>query len=507
MKRIIAIFLPFLPTDRAARRAERDGVPPQLPRATFASTAGALRLAAVDARARKAGLHPGLGLAEARARCPDLVATRHDPDGDDAALKSLALWAQRWSPSIARVADGLLLDATGAAHLFGGEDEWLASIPRELGRFGLNARAGLADTIGAAWAAARYGASAATRIAPGETRTALADYPPAALRLSSDILGDLDRLGLRRIADLAALVRASDPRRGLDARFGPEPLRRLRQAFGEIDEPLDPDIPVPAMRARLTFAEPVSTPEDIARIVERLALELCAKLEAAELGLRRARLIALRADGTAAHLALGTSRPMRDAKALVRLFAEHLPKLDPGFGIDTALLDAEIASPLSLRQSVIALPDGDPDLGDLAPLVDRLINRLGAANVVRLAPFESHIPERAQIRLPALGVVPPHLRGAKPPANPRPLRLLAWPEPIEALAELPDGPPRRFRWRKRLHDVVRAEGPERIEPEWWRAPAPPRDYFAIDDREGHRFWVYREGAAGGLRWFLHGLFA
>ncbi|MCA0451317.1 MAG: DNA polymerase Y family protein [Proteobacteria bacterium] len=507
MKRFIAIFLPFLPTDRAARRAERDGIPPHCPRATFASTAGALRLAAVDARSRKAGLHPGLGLAEARARCPDLVATRHDPDGDDAALKSLALWAQRWSPSIARVADGLLLDATGAAHLFGGEAEWLAAIPHELGRFGLQARAGLADTIGAAWAAARYGAQAATRIAPGETRIALADYPPAALRLPPDILGDLDRLGLRRIADLEALVRASDPRRGLDARFGPEPLRRLRQAFGEIDEPLDPDIPVPAMRARLAFAEPVSTPEDIARIVERLALELCAKLEAAELGLRRARLIALRVDGTATHLALGTSKPMRDAKALVRLFAEHLPKLDPGFGIDTALLDAEIANPLSLRQSAIALPDGDPDLGELAPLVDRLINRLGAANVVRLAPFESHIPERAQIRLPALGAVPAHLRNAKPPANPRPLRLLAWPEPIEALAELPDGPPRRFRWRKRLHDVVRAEGPERIAPEWWRAPAPPRDYFAIDDRDGHRFWVYREGAAGGLRWFLHGLFA
>ena len=133
---------------------------------------------------------------------------------------------------------------------------------------------------------------------------------------------------------------------------------------------------------------------------------------------------------------------MRDAKALVRLFAEQLPKLDPGFGIDTALLDAEIASKLSLRQSAIALPEGDPDLGELAPLVDRLINRLGATNVVRLAPFESHIPERAQIRLPAIGAVPPHLRAAKRPANPRPLRLLEYPEPIEALAELPDGPPR-----------------------------------------------------------------
>ena len=417
------------------------------------------------------------------------------------------MWAQRWSPSIARVVDGLLLDATGTAHLFGGEDAWLDAIMRAFAKLGLAARIGMADTIGAAWAAARYGRTDATRIAPGQTREALADYPPAALRLSADTLADFDRLGLRRIADLDALARKTDPRRGLDARFGPEPLRRLRQAFGEIDEPLDPDIPIPAMRAHLSFAEPVSSPEDLARIVDKLAHELCAKLETAELGLRRARLLCTRADGTAARLALGTSRPMRDAKALIRLFAEYLPKLDPGFGIDAAMLDAEIAAPLSLRQSAIALPDGDPDLGDLAPLVDRLINRLGAANVVRLAAYESHIPERAQMRVPALSPLPAELRAARPPANPRPLRLLAWPEPIETLAELPDGPPRRFRWRKRLHDVVRAEGPERIEPEWWRAPAPSRDYFAIDDRDGHRFWVYREGAAGGLRWFLHGLFA
>jgi protein ImuB len=506
MKRFIAIHLPTLPTDRAARRAE--GGARKSPRATFEPAAGTLRLAALDEAARRAGLSPGLGLAEARARVPDLLATASDPAGDEAALDALALWAQRWSPSVARESEGLLLDATGAAHLFGGEETWLARIVRDLARLGLRARAGIADTIGAAWAASRFGPSPAARIPPGETRGALAEYPPAALRLPDSTLTAFDRLGIRRIADLDALARDDTSRRGLDARFGPEPVLRLRQAHGEAPEPLDPDLPPPALRARLDFAEPISAPQDIARATALLAADLCAKLEAGELGLRRARLICARAGGTAARLALGTSLAMRDPDALLRLFAEHLPKLDPGFGIDAILLDAEIAEPWSARQSALALPDGDGfDPADLAPLVDRLANRLGAASVVRLIPRESHIPERAQVRLPALAPVPETLRGARVPQAPRPLRLLAFPEPIEALAELPDGAPRRFRWRKRLHEVARARGPERIEGEWWRRAEAPRDYFAVEDCGGRRFWVYREGAANGLRWFLHGVFA
>jgi protein ImuB len=506
-KRYIAIFLPTLPTDRAARRAE---TATGFPRATFEAAAGTLRLAATDTAARRAGLAPGLGLAEARARVPDLVASAHDSAGDAAALEALAVWAQRWSPSVARDAEGLILDATGAAHLFGGEKTWLDAILSAFGRLGFTARAGIADTIGAAWAASRFGPTPATRLPPGETSAALADYPPAALRLPGSALVAFDRLGIRRVADLDALARDDTARRGLEARFGPEPIARLRQAFGEAAEPLAPDLPPPALRARLDFAEPISAPSDVARAVGLLAADLCATLEAGELGLRRARLICARADGTAQRLALGTSRPMRDPAALARLFAEHLPELDPGFGIDTCLLDAEIAEPWTARQSALALPDGDggalrPE--DLAPLVDRLVNRLGAASIVRLVPRESHVPERAQARILALAPVPDSLRGAASPAAPRPLRLLAHPEPIEALAELPDGAPRRFRWRKRLHDIARARGPERIAGEWWRGDGGARDYFAVEDGAGRRFWVYREGAAGGLRWFVHGVFA
>ncbi len=449
-------------------------------------------------------------MAEARARRPDLIASPHDPAGDARTLESLALWAQRWSPAVARDADGLRLAARGTAHLSAGETAWRDEAAAAFAPLGSAARAGIAYTIGAAWAAARFGRAAATRIAPGDARAALADYPPEALRLPASACAALERLGIRRVGDLDALIHDAGSRRGLAARLGPEPYERLRQAYGEAPEPLDPDLPAPALRARLDFAEPISAPADIERALAHLATELCATLEAGELGLRRARLVCARVDGTAAHLALGTSLPMRDPKALVRLFAEHLPKLDPGFGIDACLLDAEIADPWRARQNLLALPDGDaaglrPE--DLAPLIDRLTNRLGAASVVRLVPRESHIPERAQIRVPALAPVPESLRGARTVQSPRPLRLLPHPEPIEALAELPDGAPRRFRWRKRLHEVAAARGPERVEGEWWRGAESARDYFAVEDGDGRRFWVYREGAAGGLRWFLHGLFA
>ena len=170
---------------------------------------------------------------------------------------------------------------------------------------------------------------------------------------------------------------------------------------------------------------------------------------------------------------------------------------------------------------------GDLDQArDLAPLVDRLGNRLGSEAVVRLVPRASHIPERAQSRV-ALGRVAlsratdpfPAIAGAASLAGEapaRPLRLLAWPEPIEAVAPLPDDPPVLFRWRRALHKVARVRGPERLAPEWWREPdadpdAATRDYFAVEDTQGGRFWLFREGLylaeAAMPRWFLHGLFA
>ncbi len=462
-------------------------------------------------------------LAEARARVPDLRVERHAPEADLALLRRLAEAAQRWSPAVALEEDarGLRLDASGVAHLFGGEDAFLADVAARLKNQRLVARICLADTLGAAWAGARFAPDTTTRFAAGATREAIAGLKVAGLRLPTEDLATLERLGLRRVGALYPLADAAGGRAALARRFGPAIARRLFQALGAEAEPLDPDTPPPALRVRLAFAEPISAPADIERAVARLADELCAKLEAAALGARRLALVFHRVDGETARIVLGTSRPSRDAAAFRRLFAEPIQHVDPGFGFELTTLDAELAGTLLAEQQRFTrnlLPDGGPATDALghaplvAPLVDRLANRLGAANVMRLAHVESHLPERAQAAVAPLSPLPASLRGARPPASPRPLRLLVHPEPIDVAAELPDAPPLLFRWRRLVHHVAAAAGPERIAGEWWRRHGEPRDYYRLEDRDGRRYWVFREGLWTPARerpprWYLHGLFA
>jgi protein ImuB len=307
----------------------------------------------------------------------------------------------------------------------------------------------------------------------------------------------------------------------LVARFGDGLTTRLDQAQGLVDEPIAPRPPRPAHRVQLSFAEPIGEAEALAPVTRRLLAELCGGLAAASLGARRVTLAFYRVDNSTAAVAVGTSRPCRDARQLERLLLEKLERVDLGFGIERALLEATVVEPL-LPEPLAwrAMGAGDLDQArDLAPLVDRLSNRLGAEAVSQLAPCASHIPERAQRRVPALSsdtAAPLPQRSLHGEAPSRPLRLFARPEPIEAVAPVPDAPPVLFRWRRVLHKVARARGPERLAPEWWRTPdldpdAATRDYFAIEDTEGGRFWLFREGlygagAAAMPRWYLHGLF-
>jgi protein ImuB len=279
---------------------------------------------------------------------------------------------------------------------------------------------------------------------------------------------------------------------------------------------------LPAHRAQLALAEPVMHAEALAALTARLLGELCAGLEAASLGARRLTLAFYRVDNTSTCARIGTSRPCRERRQLQRLLAEKFQEIDPGFGIERASLSADVVEPL-LPEPLAwrGLAGGDLDQArDLAPLVDRLSNRLGSEAVSQLVPQASHLPERAQRRVPALAQDKPapfperRLHG---PAPARPLRLLARPEPIEAMAPVPDEPPVLFRWRQALHRVAKVRGPERLAPEWWRTPdadptALTRDYFAVEDVDGGRFWLFREGLylAGVLtlpRGYLHGLFA
>jgi len=536
MKRIISLSLPCFATDRWSRRAARrlgtgpspaEAAPGTTPRATISEAQGRLTLAAVNPAAQAAGLVPGQGLADARALCPGLVVAQADPAGDAAALAALADWCGRYTPwtapdfGAAAGTDGVWLDISGCAHLFGGEAALLADLRDRLAAAGLAARAAVADTPGAAWAAARFADPGITLIPPGGQRAALAGLPVAALRLMPATVAVLARLGLRRIGDLYGLPRAE-----VAARFGAGRLdealeeqlqRRLDQALGLLDEPIsrhNPRLgrPRPDWRARLPLTEPIGRAEDVAAGLGRLLGELCGRLEAAGHGARRLELALYRVDAKVRRLAVGASRPSRDPAHLQRLFADSLDGPEtagrgPEAGIELMILEATRTEPLAAVQ-LGGGGDDAPPAGDgtaaLGALVDRLAARLGVANLFRLAPRESHLPERAVVAVPPLD--PAAAGGGEqrwPAAGPRPLHLLPRPEPVE-VATSPGGAPVSLCWRRARHALAAAEGPERIAPEWWRqAGTAPRDYYRVEDSCGRRFWLFRRGPD----WFLHGLFA
>lgn len=468
------------------------------------------RLVAIDAVAERRGLRLGLALAEARAMHPDLTVLAQDAAADARLLDGIADGCQRYTPLIAAdPPDGILLDIGGCAHLFGGEAGLAADLASRLNALGFAHRIAIAGTIGAAWAAARFGT--AMLHASGEERK-LAPLPLAALRLDAETVAGLARVGLKRIGDIIDL-----PRAPLAARFGTALLRQLDRALGREHEPLTPRLPVAPYVAEQRFAEPIAREEDVLAVLERLASRLKSALERKGDGARHLELALFRTDGAVARIAAGTSRPIRNPQDIRALFAERLAgladPLDPGFGFDLVRLCVLTTEPSPPEQIGFG---GNDDAAELDRLVDRLSARLGRRRVTRLVAQDSHIPELAASTVPAQAAPDDPdwdaFRAFRDAADlsARPLRLLAKPEPIEALAMVPDGPPLRFRWRRALHEVVTAEGPERIEGAWWSEGGPARDYFRVEDKAGLRFWLFRHGLYRDTKtplWFLHGTFA
>lgn len=513
-RRVVSLWLPSFATDRLRRRlAKAAGAAGWKPRplATVTAGHGGLRIAAADRAAADGGVAPGLPLADARALLPSLFTADADPAGDRRALDGLVQWCGRYTPWTAadEGGGGIWLDITGAAHLFDGERALVRDLVARFAGFGFSAVAAVASTPGAAWAAARFAARDADGVAvvPVDGAAALASLPTAALRLPAAMVEGLARMGLRCVGQLIDL-----PRAPLVRRFGAIVVERLDQALGRVREPLSPRLPAAPFVARIAFAEPVAGADAVGRTTRRLLEKMCAQLAAAHQGARRLELVLYRVDGTLARAAVGTSRPTREADHLERLLREKLDKLDAGFGVEEMALHAVETAPLPPVQiSADAAPRRAAG-GDVAKLLDRLVNRLGEDHVVGLRPVASHIPERACREAPPGVKKPP----APLPTRPRPPHLLPWPEPIEAVAPVPDHPPVMFRWRRNQHRVVRADGPERICPEWWRetgeldqGDARLRDYYRIEDADGGRFWVFREGPYRPdrpPRWYLHGFF-
>ena len=461
-----------------------------------------LVLAAVCRQARALDLALGMPLAQARILVPGLDVRDADPEGDAAFLARLGLFAaRRWTPRAAVSGpDGLWLDLGGVAHLFGGERAMGERILGFCARLGFTARLAVADSFGAAHALARFGGEA---LILSESADALAPLPVAALRLDEAALAAAARLGIERIGELAAM-----PRAPLQRRFGSGLITRLDQALGRAPEPFDPIVPEEPPGIVLRFLEPIATAEAIAEALGEAVRRLARALEQAGLGVRRLLLAAERVDNVEQSLKVGTVRPTRDAAHLRRLLCAKIEAIEPGFGIEAIRLVADRVEPLGPRTIESALA-GETPAPDLAFLVDRLVVRLGARRLYRMAALESDLPERSVARL---GPLDP---AASWPQWPRPVRLLVPPEPVEpVMALLPDGPPRRFVWRGRPYAVRRADGPERVYGEWWRRPREAgavRDYFRVEDEQGRRFWLFRQGdgenpRTGDLSWWIQGLF-
>lgn len=523
-RRILSLWLPRLPIDRIKRArssaapAEPDSDEPSI---VVGKQNNALQIFALDDAAARLGLSIGLPLANARAICPQLKVFDADAAADAKALSDIAGWCDRFTPLVALdPPHGLFLDITGCAHLFGGEAALMRMVCGALTRQGFAVSAAIAGTSICARTMTRH---VSGQIVPdGGEAEAIKLLPVFALGADEAISRGLRRAGLKTIGDVASRARHE-----ITARFGDGFTTLLEQALGQGDAPISPLKPLPDYIVEKRFPEPVATDGVISATLSRLAAMLVAAMDRQGKGARRLEAHFFRTDGAVRAIAVDTGQPVTKAEMIDRLFRERLEALndplDPGFGFDLIRLSASRVEIVVQQQRDLDANVHDNDA--LAALIDRIAARIGGQRVVVHLPQDTHIPERAVKAAPAQH----HLAAAQAAAWPareesepplRPLRLFARPEPIKVIAEVPDGPPAWFQWRRASHTVTRVEGPERVAMEWWRSPEAmlTRDYFRVEDETGLRFWLYRDGLydreiaqrAGEIvqpNWFVHGLFA
>ncbi len=450
-------------------------------------------------------------LADARVRVPGLIVIEADEAADRHWLEKLAQGCIRFSPHVVpHPPHAISIDISGVEHLFGGEAGLMEAVAEHIEARGMEARIACAATAEGALALARY-----ARLPVADEARAIRALPVVALGLDEEATLGLVRAGLKTVGAVAAR-----PRAALAVRFGIEAISALERLLGEEHQPGKALKYQPPLRFERRFAEPVAHERAVAAAFADLLRKAAQTLEERGLGGRRFRLLLDRSDGAKRRLNIETGSPTRDPALVLRLFDERIAALadplDPGFGYDRLLLTIPLAEPLTASQPT--LDGADRMDGALAELIDRLSTRLGPGAVRRLVPQDSHIPEQAQLALPAIHTPAPVRWPAPPKGEPplRPLFLFDPPQPIEVIAEVPDGPPHRFRWRRKLHEVRLYEGPERIAAEWWRQkngeqrPGLTRDYYRIEDARGRRYWLFRHGLYEEKpqpRWYLHGLFA
>jgi len=486
-RRVVSLWFPRLASERVLRQRPIDG-----PFVLTLKQRNANRVYCLNANAAQQGLRLGMPYADARAFCPDLQSKMAEPEQDQRFLSMLRRWATRYSPWVGREDDdGLVMDITGAAHLFGGEEAMLNDMRARFLRAGLSVQIGCANTRGAAWALAHYAEGIASNEA---TLAALKTLPVAALRIDDSVSVALQRLGLRQIGDLAQA-----PRAPLSRRFGPDLLLWLDQALGAQPEAITPQADPPNYAVRMTLPDPIGLVADVMAGAERLLIQLCEKLKRQEMGARKLCMTLRRVDQNYQQVELRLARALRDPQRILSLFERGLAEVDAGFGIDQLRLEATQVESVSLQQ-ICHVPNRDTNR--LEDLISRLGTRIGLENIQRFLPAESHIPERSFII--ASAAYSEH-SGTWAKVNPRPITLF----PPEPIAGTGPRPPARFRWRRMPLTTGRATGPERIAPEWWLDDenwrSGLRDYWRLETTQGRRLWLFYTPQNPG--WFVQGEFA
>ena len=456
---------------------------------------------AANPEAEKQGVYVGMPSADAQAITQDLKVLNYPPNKETQLLRQLGLWCIRYTPIVATdLPNGLTLNISGCTHLWGGEREYLKAIVFKLREMGYDVRAAIADTIGAAWAVARYG-KLSPIVTSGKQADALMTLPPAALRLEPVVLDKLRKLGFQNIKSFITM-----PRTVLRRRFGEDFLKRLAQALGAANEHITPIIPPVPYAEGLPCLEPVRTDKAIEIAIQKLLEALCLRLQAEGKGLRRAFLKCFRIDGKMVQTSISTTCGSNNVQHLCKLFALQINKIEPALGIELFLLEATKVEDIDPLQE--KLWTGKPGLQDsaLSELLDRISNKIGADRIKRFLPAEHYWPERSIRPAVSLKEMP---QTAWRTNRPRPIRLLLRPEPIQVMALLPDYPPKVFTYKGKRHIVSKADGPERIEREWWLDKGEHRDYYAVEDADGQRYWLFRSGHYNGEDggWYLHGYFA
>jgi protein ImuB len=495
-KRFVSIWFRHLTTDWFSLRQSQLK---KLPFVLRAPSHGRMMITATNSIAEQKGIKSGMVLADARAIIPDLEVLDDKPDLSGKLLKRIAEWCIRFTPVVAVDPPvGLLLDCTGCPHLWGGDAPYLAEIVKKLNGRGYDVRVGMADTLGVAWAVARFGKDPV--ISSGKHIEALLPLPPEALRLESDTVERLHKLGLHQVRQFIKM-----PRSSLRRRFGQHFMMRLDMALGQEIETIEPVQPIEAYQERLPCLEPIVTATGIAIALEQLLKTLCLRLQQEQKGLRTAFFKGYRVDGKVEQIDIATNRPSHNANHLFKLLEIKLATIEPALGIELFVLEAPKVEDHYPEQEKMWEDAGGLEDIRLSELIDRLASKIGAHAIHRYMPDEHYWPERSF--RPALSIHE-KLTTLWRTDKVRPLQLLQIPERIEVTSLMPDYPPMLFRHKGKIHNIVRADGPERIEQEWWLQQGQHRDYYCVEDEEGQRYWIFRLGHYHDkiYRWFLHGFF-